>query len=156
MNPPPKDPDELLRPKRKWSVWTLLAPAALVVVVIPDRRRRQPRQEKHRHDRRLEQAPARRASRAARPAQTTQKASTTTNIYRVRPGDSIGAISSRFGLSEADLKTCNPHSLIDNYSLQPGMRLHINRAFCADRVKVEQARLDKLTGTTATPGTTSK
>jgi len=36
------------------------------------------------------------------------------------------------------------------------MRLHINRAFCADRVKVEQARLDKLTGTTATPGTTSK
>ena len=139
MKPSPTDPEELLRPKRKWSLWTLLAPVGLVFVVV------------------LMVGAVNEGTRGKTKSTSTKSTSTkastvaakpksTAYIYKVKAGDSLGAISTQFGLSEADITTCNPRALTDSHTIQPGMRLHVNQAFCDKRVKAARAKADKLVG----------
>lgn len=58
-------------------------------------------------------------------------------------------------MTQQQLVACNPRTLQDAYSIQPGDRLHVNKAFCKQRAKDLEAKLAKLEKGSKTGGTTS-
>lgn len=67
---------------------------------------------------------------------------------KVKPGDSVGSIADRFGLTMEEIKACNP--LIDPQNIQPGQYLVVSAATCegADRADAG-ANPDPLAGETS-------
>lgn len=122
MSPPVPLPDEP-RPRRKFSAWTVLAPATLLVVVVAmfnalgescifDRSECE-----------------KKASASAASKDSDSGSKTTTGgdngeqakpervrrRYQVRSGDTTQSIAARFELTEEELKACNPH--VDDFTV---------------------------------------
>ena len=67
---------------------------------------------------------------------------------KVKEGDSLGGIAARFDLSEDELKACNP--LVDPQTLQPGNYLVVSAIDCEEADKAETgANPDPLAGETS-------
>lgn len=123
--PAPDDKDD--RPPRRYSIWTLLAPAALLVVVIAmfnalgsscvlkgcDGK----------DGKSTGSDATATAGKSAKPGDAGRM------FYRVRSGDTGQSIADRFGLTLEELQTCNP-KVADFYTLQPGQRLTVSTAKC--------------------------
>lgn len=66
---------------------------------------------------------------------------------KVKAGDSLGSIATRFKLTEEELKACNP--LVDPQTLQPDTFLLVSAVDCEDADKAETgANPDPLAGDT--------
>jgi LysM repeat protein len=137
-NAPPPPP-----PRRRYSLWTLLAPGALLVIVILAFNA-------------IGQSCAIKSCDDDKPAASTTSEKTekadpaTTNAegkprstYVVKAGDSGQAIADRFSLTVEDLAACNEQTTDDFYNLTVGERLRVG-PFCngADQRARDKAAAD--------------
>jgi hypothetical protein len=116
--------DDQPRPRRRYSVWTLLAPAALIVFVvllfntlgsscaIKDC-------SKH------HSAAATKSSASSTSTATGTTAVPLNKLYKVKASDTAQSIASHFNLTVDQLEACNPVKLKDLHNVQLGMRLHV-------------------------------
>ena len=127
--------------RRRYTVWTLLAPAAVVVLWIA-------------FFSALGQSCVFKecVDKKGAAAKTAAGGDKQNEVPRggkakVKAGDSIGSIAARFDLSEDELKACNP--LVDPQSLQPGQFLLVSAIDCegADQA-ANGANPDPLAGDT--------
>jgi LysM repeat protein len=102
MSTPVPLPDQP-RPRRSFSLWTLLAPVALVIVVVLLFNALG--QSCVVNDKGCDKSTAKKKAPAAKASKSAKKLP---RRYRVKKGENFGAIADRFGLSEAQLKKCNP------------------------------------------------
>lgn len=129
------------RPRRRFSPWTIIAPAAAIVLwisffsalgkscVFKDcaDARDNGAQTVDEGDERNEQPRGARA--------------------KVKEGDNLGVIAARFDLTEEELKACNP--LVDPQALQPGQYLFVSAIDCEEADKAATgANPDPLAGDT--------
>lgn len=130
--------------KRRWTVWTLLAPAAAVILWISffsalgqscifkecaDKEASANEQSADEGDKRNDLARGVKA--------------------KVKDGDTIGAIAERYLLTEEELKACNPK--VDPQALQAGQYLTVSAVDCEDADQAETgANPDPLAGDTTT------
>lgn len=127
MNPRPgNDP---LRPKRKYSIWSVLAPIALLVLVFATFNALG-------ESCVIKKCPAKDAVTSAKKAETKKaksgqvtKDGKPVRTYRVRKGDSLSLISEKFDVGENELRACNPK--LDIETLQPGVVLQVNEKTCS-------------------------
>jgi LysM repeat protein len=127
MTPDAPTPDDPLRPRRRFSFWTLLAPAALIVVVIMTfsavgkscafKDCDEPAAETKAEP--AKKATAKKGGKKAKPRKR----------YRIQSGDTLQEIAMRFDLSEEDLKACNS-GVFDFRNLQVGRFLHVDKKRC--------------------------
>jgi LysM repeat protein len=135
------------RRRRRFSVWTLLAPAAAIILwvsffsalgsscVFKD------------------------CADEVSDSETVDESGDARNDLargtksKVKEGDTLGAIAKRFDLTEDELKACNP--LVDPQALRPGAFLTVSAIDCEEADKAEAgANPDPLAGdTTAGAGT---
>jgi LysM repeat protein len=131
------------RPRRRFSPWTIIAPAAAIILWISffsalgkscvfkecaDAK-----------DKGSETATDEGDKRNKLPRGAKAK---------VKEGDSLGGIAARFDLTEEELKACNP--LVDPQALQPGQYLVVSAVDCEDADKAEAgANPDPLAGETS-------
>lgn len=114
--PPPRN-----APRRplKLSVWSLLAPVALVIVVI------------FVFNAIGKSCAVRDCPSNAKSTTTTATAKIPTNKrHRVKPNETAGNIAKLYGLTVDDLAACNP-KVADLYTLQVGQVLTVNPKRCA-------------------------
>ncbi len=129
------------RRRRKYSVWTLLAPAAVVVLWIS-------------FFSALGKSCVFKECADAKDngAESASDGDERNDVPRggkakVKAGDSLGAIATRFKLTEEELKACNP--LVDPQALQPDTFLIVSAVDCEDADKAETgADPDPLAGDT--------
>jgi LysM repeat protein len=129
------------RRRRRYSVWTLLAPAAVVILWIS-------------FFSALGKSCVFKECADAKDtgAQTTSEGDDRNDVPRggkakVKSGDSLGSIATRFKLTEEELKACNP--LVDPQALQPDTFLLVSAVDCEDADKAETgANPDPLAGDT--------
>lgn len=128
--------------RRRYSVWTLLAPAAAVILWIS-------------FFSALgkscvfkECADAKdNGSESQSDGSDTQNKVPRGGRAKVKNGDTVGIIAARFDLTEEELKACNP--TIDPQALQPGQFLVVSAIDCEDADKAEVgANPDPLAGDT--------
>lgn len=147
MEPPPVDGRHHsyatpVRKRRRYTVWTLLAPAAVVALWIAfamsfgsscvfDGS----------------------CSSGSDDADAAEEADARNDVQRggktkVKAGDSLGSIAARFELTEEELKACNPR--VDPQSLQPDTYLVVSAINCEEADKADVgANPDPLAGDTA-------
>lgn len=129
------------RRRRRYSVWTLLAPAAAVILWIS-------------FFSALGKSCIFKECADAKDtgAQTVDEGDERNDVPRggkakVKAGDSLGSIATRFKLTEEELKACNP--LVDPQTLQPNTFLVVSAVDCEDADKAETgANPDPLAGAT--------
>jgi LysM domain len=100
---PPQPSESIARRRFQWSVWTIVAPVALVVcVLVIATIVRQAGWLHHAHPPK--------AARARKPASTTAGGapSNTAILYRAHKGDTLSDIAVRFGISLDRLHALNP------------------------------------------------
>lgn len=120
---------------RRYSAWSLLAPLALLAVVIAlvhavstsclgDSCRTA-------DDKVAEEAPnpsAGSAKASTRPGTEARKLPAGQRRYRVKRNDTAEQIAQQFGLTTPQLKACNPDTLADSYDLQAGEMLWVTKS----------------------------
>lgn len=127
MNPRPgNDP---MRPKRKYSIWSVLAPIALLVLVFATFNALG-------ESCVIKKCPSKDATDSAKKADAKKpksgqltKDGRPVRTYRVQKGDSLSLISEKFDISENVLRACNPK--LDIETLQPGALLKVNEKACS-------------------------
>ncbi|MCW2925028.1 MAG: LysM domain [Thermoleophilia bacterium] len=133
------------RRRRRFSVWTILAPAAVIVLFVA-------------FFSALGQSCIFKecAKSKSSDSSTADSADKRNSVPRggrskVKAGDSLGSIAARYELTEEELKACNPK--VDPQSLQPGQYLRVAAIDCedADRAAVG-ANPDPLAGDTSAAG----
>ena len=127
--------------RRRYTVWTLLAPAAVVILWIS-----------------FFSALGKSCvfkectDGQANGAETTSEDDAQNDVprggnTRVKSGDTLGSIADKFLLTEDELKACNP--TVDPQTLQPGDLLIVSAVDCEDADKAETgANPDPLAGDT--------
>lgn len=146
--PPSQDPDARSystppKRRRRFSIWTLLAPAAVLVLWVSFFSA----VGKSCIVRTCEERPA-----AATDATTDASGDKRNTLdqgakYKIKAGDSLGAIAARYDLTEDELKACNP--TVDPQTIQPGDRLLVSAIDCEEADKAETgANPDPLAGET--------
>ena len=153
----PSDPEDRSRSyanaprrRRRFSVWTLLAPAAVIILWIS-------------FFSALGKSCVFKECADAKDngSETADEGDKKNDLprganTRVRPGDTMGVIADRFFLSEDELKACNQD--VDPQSLQPGDLLVVSAVDCEDADKADVgANPDPLAGdtTAGADGTTA-
>jgi LysM repeat protein len=134
------------RRRRRYSVWTLLAPAAAVILWIS-------------FFSALGKSCVFKECADAKDtgSETADEGDERNDVPRggkakVKEGDSLGAIATRFKLTEEELKACNP--LVDPQALQPGTYLAVSAVDCEEADKAETgANPDPLAGDTTAGAT---
>lgn len=134
MKPPPPSPDQRSRPRRRLSVWSLLAPAALVAVVMLTFSalgdscvfKDCGAKEATASDTPAEEALA--AKREERPELYTKDGRLKPR-WKVREGQSAQNIADDFELTIEELKACNPQ-ILDIRQLQAGEFVQVNHKYC--------------------------
>ncbi len=129
------------RRRRRYSVWTLLAPAAAVILWIS-------------FFSALGQSCVFKECSDDKDASanTVNEGDERNDVPRggkakVKSGDSLGSIATRFKLTEEELKACNP--LVDPQALQPDTFLLVSAVDCEEADKAETgANPDPLAGDT--------
>lgn len=134
-----------VRRRRRFSVWTVLAPVAVIVLwvafftslgnscVLKEC--------KDDGDSTAE----------AEEASDKQNDVTRGGRAKVLQGDSMGSIAAKYDLTEEELKACNPK--VDPQALQPGQRLLVSAIDCEDADRAEVgANPDPLADDIAGPG----
>jgi hypothetical protein len=132
--------------RRRYSVWTLLAPAAAVILWIS-------------FFSALGQSCVFKSCSddGDASAETTDDGDERNDLARgtkskVKEGDTLGSIAAKFKLTEDELKACNP--LVDPQALQPGQYLTVSAIDCEEADKAETgANPDPLAGETTGSGT---
>lgn len=132
---PPKKP-------RRFSVWTLLAPAAVVILWISFFSALN-------QSCILKECPKKDTSTKTNDTEDKRNDLPQGTKTKVKAGDTIGSIAAKFHLTEEELKACN--SKADPQTLQPGQYLTVSAVDCeeADRAKTG-ANPDPLSGDTTT------
>lgn len=129
------------RPRRRFSAWTIIAPAAAIILWISFFSAlgkscvfKECADAKDTGSERADEGDARNElPRGAR--------------AKVKEGDNLGVIAARFDLTEEELKACNP--LVDPQALQPGNFLFVSAIDCEEADKAETgANPDPLAGDT--------
>lgn len=144
---PPSDDDRARsytqpqRTRRRWSVWTIIAPAAAIILWIS-------------FFSALGKSCVFKECADARDtgAESKNEGDVQNDLPRgakakVKEGDSLGSIAARFDLTEEELKACNP--LVDPQALQPNNYLVVSAIDCEEADKAETgANPDPLAGDT--------
>lgn len=131
------------RRRRRYSIWTLLAPAAAVVLWIS-------------FFSALGQSCVFKdcTDDAEAGAQTVAEGDERNDLARgtkskVKEGDTLGSIAEKWMLTEEELKACNP--AVDPQALRPGQYLTVSAVDCEEADKAETgANPDPLAGATTT------
>lgn len=142
------------RRRRRYSVWTLLAPAAAVALYIGFFSALSGSCLVKGCDSKPNEARASSPDQADKVNEQPRNART-----KVKAGDTLGLIAAKYDLTEEELKACNPE--VDPQTLQPGAFLLISGERCEDADKAPVgADPDPLAGDTSagpaagsTPGT---
>jgi hypothetical protein len=106
-----------LPPRRTFRLWTIAAPAALLVLVVVLFNA-------------VSSSCALRDCPDAAPAKDVAAADSTPKprFHRVKEADSMGGIAERYGLTIDEIKACNPN--VDPNALQVRQRLRVEKEFC--------------------------
>ena len=135
MTPNAPIPDQPLRPRRRFSLWTILAPAALILLVVLVFNAVGKSCAFKDCDAKKSSAASKKESGAAKKS-TAAKQQKQRRGYKVRSGDSLQTIAARFELSEADLKACNP-KIFDFRTIQVGQYMLVDRKRCSGAAERE-------------------
>jgi len=126
--------------RRRFSIWTVLAPAAAIVLWISF------------FSALGQSCVFKECADTKDTGSETDKGDASNDIPRggkakVKNGDTLGKIAARFDLTEEELKACNP--LVDPQALQPDTFLIVSAIDCEDADKAETgANPDPLAGDT--------
>lgn len=130
------------RPRRRFSAWTIIAPAAAVILWIAF------------FSALGKSCVFKECVDKDNGSETKDEGDAQNDLPRgakakVKEGDSLGSIAQRFELTEEELKACNP--LVDPQALQPNNFLVVSAIDCEDADKAEAgANPDPLAGDTTT------
>jgi hypothetical protein len=131
------------RRRRRYSIWTVLAPIGLIVFVIFSVSALSNSCVGHGNCTKKKTDTA-----SAKPANAFKSGTKA----KVQKGQSMGSIAAKYNLTVADLQACNP--TIDSQALQPGQRLNVSAIDCEGQdLAPAGANPDPLAGGTSATGT---
>ncbi|MCW2950319.1 MAG: hypothetical protein JWN41_1332 [Thermoleophilia bacterium] len=131
-------------PRRRTTIWTILAPAGAVLLFILLFSAASGSCVVHGNCAKSSDS----KSTVAKPANRFKSGTKA----KVVAGMSMGSIAAKYGLTVADLQACNP--TIDSQALQPGQRLNVSAADCEGQdLAPVGANPDPLAGDTNTAAT---